>query len=453
MKARASLVVFLLVAFMLVIAPFFHSGKPPLAQMILNLGGVLLLCVIALAGLYRQQLDRRLWSFLALSVLAVAIYLVPVPWGVWKALPGRDLYTEVYRWLMEYQQVEPDLRLSIVPYQTMNALLALLPPLAVFLGALALSGEKIRQLVVLLLGIASLQAAIGILQALSILPVEVFGIPLHEGRGMGSYLNRNHFAGLLEMAMPLAFAMLFHAASDGRERHGELSGHRIRLLLFYGGMIFLFVTAILFSRSRAGILLAILAIVLSLAVFYHFRRGAGSVKTVTAVTGLAAVVAIGIASIPVLNRFVSLNPMDDDRWTTFENTIEGIRAFFPVGSGPGTFPDIYRAFQPVEQMLFINHAHNDYLELLLEMGLLGAIIIIAFLFLYVTGWTRLDRQHADQMQLFQVASGISLFILLLHSLVDFNLHTPANAIVFAFLAGIFFRKRQDLQRRRKSRAG
>jgi O-antigen ligase len=443
MRTRASLAVFLLVAFMLVIAPFFHSGKPPSAQLILNLCGALLLFIIAWAGLYRQQVERRLWIFLALSILAVAIYLVPVPWDFWKVLPGRDLYVEVYRWLMEYQQIEPDLRLTIIPYQSINALLALIPPLAVFLGTLALSRERIRQLVVLLLGIASLQAAIGIMQALSILPVELFGIPFHEGRGIGTYLNTNHFSGLLEMALPLAFAMLSGVFLYLRtEDPGELRMRLMRLMLLWGGILFLLVTAILFSRSRAGILLAIIAILVSAAAFYRFQRRGRSAKTVMAVASLATAVAISIASIPVLNRFVNLNPMDDDRWTTFENTVEAIKVFFPVGSGPGTFPDIYRAFQPVDQMLFINHAHNDYLELLLEMGLLGGMIIIAFLFLYVTGWTTLYRQRTDQMHLFQVASGISLFILLLHSLVDFNLHTPANAIVFAFLGGIFFRKRQ-----------
>jgi O-antigen ligase len=232
----------------------------------------------------------------------------------------------------------------------------------------------------------------------------------------------------------------------------DLLRARVYRALLHGGILFLLLVAVFFSRSRAGALLGVLSVVLSVLLFARQTGKAFSMKSTTLVSLLAVLVAASIAILPVLNRFMTLNPMEDDRWIIFRSTLSGIASFFPVGTGPGTFPEIYRAFQPVEKLFFVNHVHNDYLEILFEMGFFGAIIIAGFLLLYVQGWRRLRRQHWDELHYFQVASGIGIFILLLHSLVDFNLHTPANAIVFAFLCGVFFRKQHHLHRHRKSRS-
>jgi len=112
----------------------------------------------------------------------------------------------------------------------------------------------------------------------------------------------------------------------------------------------------------------------------------------------------------------------------------------PIGSGPGNYPDIFPAFQTLELgSWFINHAHNDYLEWLFEGGVLFVALILLLLVLYVRQWTRVwSGNEWSRFQFVQVAAGIGLLLLLLHSLSDFNLHIPANITYFSFLAGVFF---------------
>lgn len=159
---------------------------------------------------------------------------------------------------------------------------------------------------------------------------------------------------------------------------------------------------------------------------------------------IIGITALGIASsiglIPVLSRF-GQDPVEDVRWEIFTHTWTAIKQFFPFGSGLGTFQPVFMAFQPPELPQFVNHAHNDYLELLLETGLWGVILISLFVLAYIAGWLALRHHHSwSRFHFIQTAAGISLFLMGLHSFVDFNLHLPANSIFFAFLAGIFLHR-------------
>ena len=91
--------------------------------------------------------------------------------------------------------------------------------------------------------------------------------------------------------------------------------------------------------------------------------------------------------------------------------------------------------------LFVNHAHNDYLEWLFEGGLAAAMLMLAFLTLYVLRWREIwpaGNGRWAPIAFVRIAAGISLLLMGLHGLIDFNLHIPANAAFFAFIAGVFF---------------
>ena len=131
--------------------------------------------------------------------------------------------------------------------------------------------------------------------------------------------------------------------------------------------------------------------------------------------------------------------LEDSRWPIYSATLDGIGEFFPLGSGIGTFPEVFRRFQPGDVPLFVNHAHNDYLEWLFEGGLFAGALVAVFLVLYALRWPQLWTQERwSLLRYLQVGAGIGLLLLGLRGLVDFNLHIPANAIYFAFLAGLFF---------------
>jgi O-antigen ligase len=185
----------------------------------------------------------------------------------------------------------------------------------------------------------------------------------------------------------------------------------------------------------------ILGILLSSLMFARHIGGKRSASLMATLSTIGGGIAASIGLIPVLNRFMQANPADDLRWYLFDTSLRGIQQFFPFGSGPGTFADIYRALQPLGQTGgFVNNAHNDYLELLFDTGLVGGVIIVGMLLLYLYGWWQLRQQAWEQTRFLKAGAGIGMLLVLLHAYVDFNFHIPANALFFAFLAGLFLRK-------------
>jgi O-antigen ligase len=124
-----------------------------------------------------------------------------------------------------------------------------------------------------------------------------------------------------------------------------------------------------------------------------------------------------------------------------------IGEFFPLGSGIGTFNQVFPRFQGADlNGMFINRAHNDYLEWMMEGGIVAAVLILAFLTFYLRRWFKVwQRGEWKTFKFIQVGAGIGLFAMILHTFVDFNLHIPANQIYFAFLAALFFHHSHDEQ--------
>jgi O-antigen ligase len=265
---------------------------------------------------------------------------------------------------------------------------------------------------------------------------------------MGTYTNRNHLAGLIEMVLPITLALFLY--SLGRGRRDRSHGWRSRVSFFgslrghvafvYGALALLLLVGVIFTRSRAGIALTMLGILL---VTFAFARRLGG-DNVYGPAGTVVAIALGVGVViglaPVLDRFAQLDPMEDSRWSIYSATIDGIGAFFPLGSGPGDYATVFPAFQPLDLgRWFINQAHNDYLQWVFEGGLPAALLIAFLLGLYFLQWGKVWTAGAwSRFRFIQAGAGIGLLLLLLHELVDYNLHIPANMVYFAFLAGIFF---------------
>ena len=116
-------------------------------------------------------------------------------------------------------------------------------------------------------------------------------------------------------------------------------------------------------------------------------------------------------------------------------------AFFPFGNGLGTFPEVYRRFQPDDIAQFVNHVHNDYIEYVFEGGLVAAAVILVFLVVYVRAWPRLlHLPRWGTLSFMQAGAGLGLLLMALHGLTDYNWHIPANAIYFALMAGVFLHR-------------
>ncbi|MDG4597924.1 MAG: O-antigen ligase family protein [Candidatus Contendobacter sp.] len=453
---------------LLTFAPLFRAGNRPLPLLVMELVALALLVWRFWAPSPTEQpLSRPARVFLALLFLLPLAQLLPVPLDSWASLPGRAFYAEALRQADAGDADGSGRAVSLIPAATETAWLAMLPPLAVFLATIHLTGQRLLRLVLVFLSIATVQALLGLIQY-GDGPNSVFrfGNFSMGDSASGTYISRNHLAGLLEMALPVSLALLMATvghgrpphASGGRGRRGRtfrqwlarFNVARINQAAVFGTVAIAILLGLIFTRSRAGVSMAMLGILLCTLMFSHRLGG----RNVYGLMGTFTAVGVGLASLiglaPVWTRFTLEDPLEDGRWKIFDATVQAIGEFFPLGSGAGTFEAVMRRFHPADfPGVTINRAHNDYLEWLLEFGLMAGVLIAAWLLFYARQWGRVwGRGDWTPLRFAQAGAGIALWLMLLHSLADFNLRIPANAVFTAFLAAVFFHCPPEEERRR-----
>lgn len=440
---------------MLLFAPLIWGANLPLPLLVLELAAVGLLVHVAYKPAFRDQLPLPLqWSLLIVLLLPL-LHLIPVPDGLWSQLPGRAPYAQALQGLAELEPLAPR-PISLVPWATERAGLALLPPAMVFLAAVGMPSERLQQLALLFLGIATFQATLGLIQYgdVSDSPFRL-GNPHMDGNAFGTYINRNHLAGLLEMALPIGLALLTATIGQStrpaghrsrrrtwRQRLAELTTLRVNVAFVYSAASLMILLGLVFTRSRMGIAMAMLGISLCMIAFSRRLGGWNVYGLLGTVTAIAIGVATLIGLTPVLTRFAD-DPLADSRWSMASAALQAVGEFFPLGSGSGTFTQVFWRFYPPEIAFdgLIDRAHNDYLEWMVEGGMVAIAVLTVFLFCYLRHWPTVWRRGIwSPFRFIQVGAGIGVFVMGVHSFVDFNLHIPANAVFFAFLAALFLHR-------------
>ncbi len=429
-----------LAAMLIFSAPLFMNQYKEMFELVAQIIGVLMLLIIFWTQASSGNIGYFYGGFIVLSVMFVGLYLIPLPEMIYAGgLPGRELYADVAQFISAQGVEVAWPSLSLIPENTKRSLFYLIPLVALFLTVMSLPRRNVRLLVTVLLVVVFFEVGLGIIQYASGADMFYLGNPEHGDTASGTYRNRDHFVGFLELVLPLLIGLLMAsvtANTDGEKYHNSRS---LSVTLTLSLLLILMILVSFLSGSRAGIGLILLGLILSTLALGRHQGKIKSFGLLSVVSIIGVIAAFKVGIVPILNRFAK-DPMEDERFRIFENTQRAITEMFPWGSGPGTFPQMYRAFQPIDQQSFINHAHNDYLELVSDMGLFGAVIIIAFLVLYLLRWVELWRsQRQGTFKNLQIGAGLGMLLLLLHSYVDFNLHQMANALVFVFLAGIFFR--------------
>ncbi len=269
----------------------------------------------------------------------------------------------------------------------------------------------------------------------------------------GTYINHNHFAGLLEMVLPLGVALasyhLERAIRGGggqpprslAELFGRAPMHKSLLLAFVS---LLLAVAVVFSRSRMGLLSCVVSL-LVMAALAATRKGSralcAAVVLVLLAAGMGFTFWIGME--PIVSRFAILptqefsHPQEGGRLAVWRDTSHLLRQHPWLGVGPGGFETAYTQFQTVHLDFTVDHAHNDYLELAAELGLPGAALLFGMILAVAARTLRGFWAHHDSSdRALSLGVFAGIVALLLHSLADFNLYIPANGLVFAVLLGL-----------------
>lgn len=435
------------------LSPLIRGGNRHLALILLEwLALAVLLVLVAQCLVKAHRVDNasrqsgRLSKFV-IGALAMApmwaalLQLIPLPISLWVALPGHAPYAEA---LGVAGAPEIAYRaLSLAPDFTMLSFLAGLPISAAFLLAYLSPLPKLRVLIHALVGFAALQAVLGLLQ-MGPFPRLFFGVA-SGGRAIGTFANSNHLANYVAMTVPLTVLLLRQAITTPRSRKRERA-RRQRMSAVWSIVLFLLLTGIVISGSRGGTVAALVGMVL--AVILSARRGEPQSARrwgLVGAGGMLMVVAAVVGVDALFSRFGAEKAgyFDGDRWQMVIATWHGAIEFWPFGSGFGTFANIFPAFHPAGLRGFVEHAHNDYVQFLMEGGLL-AVLLYIFLIGLVTKQAvqlaRVVRRHGldSEVQL-QVICGVGLVTVLLHAWVEFNMRIPANAMLAAFLLGVFLR--------------
>jgi O-antigen ligase len=381
---------------------------------------------------------RPLAWLLGFGVLVAAVQMLPLPPGFWTGLPGREMVAEGRKLL----GLEPEWsRISLAPYETMATLLYLLPPIALFVAVVQAGAKNDALLAVALIAATLLGVLLGLLQVSSGNPTTspwyLYRIS-NFGFATGFFANSNHMASLLLVALPFVAALGARAAEsvkDGRKRY--------TIIALAAGGAGVVVIGIALNGSLAGAGLLIPVAVASLLLLTPLGPRSKLLVASVGIVALAGFVILLLSPAGERLAMTGASASLSTRQEILSQSVEMIKAFSPIGSGLGTYPDVYALFEAPDAVTstYVNHAHNDYVELAVELGVVGVALVTLFLIWWLVAVRR--ALAAPSASLFAKAGAIGSASVLLHSAVDYPLRTSAIASAFALCLAMLLLSRKS----------
>lgn len=259
-----------------------------------------------------------------------------------------------------------------------------------------------------------------------------------EGLG-GPFVNRNHFAGYMEMLIPIPIALALSRAARGEAR------------LFYGFAAAIMSIAEIASLSRGG-MVSLAAGLLFLAAMIAWRKrgashperhSAGGLRPALVIIAMLGAIAAGViwigADFDVLRRMANDPLMTDgatDRRGVWGDALTMFGAHPILGVGLGAFETVYPMYGRGDGSFVIEFAHNDYLQVLSDSGVVGGALALWFVIMVFRSFAGAVKSRDPLVSAFALGGGAGIFAILVHSLFDFNLQIPSNALLFLVLSAV-----------------
>ena len=382
------------------------------------------------------------------ALLAVPlIQLVPLPPVLWQALPGRELQIASLALVDAEDGWRP---LSISPPRTFAGLLALVPAVVLMWATAKLGSRERRFLVLTIAAIALASAVLGALQLAGGDGAFQLYEMSHRGWLTGFHANRNAAVDVL-----LIGSLALSAWFAGKGMPQAIARRRVPALL--GGQAVLLLAAVL-TGSRMGIILILPVLALNAVIL----KPVGDERTMRLAARSAGALVIALLALPLVlagnlrlaGVAARFDVTGDARLVLWRDTVAAIEAYFPLGSGLGSFPVAFGPQESFESLgpASINRAHNDYLELMLETGLLAPVLLAVGAILLVSLGRRAWRE-APWDRTPQIFALGALGVIALHSLVDYPLRNMAIAGLAGVAAGLLSPTRPSRSARREADQG
>lgn len=428
MRSLRILLIPVIPVILLCIAIVFGGGSHPdqISHLALQLGASLVICA-ALWPAVKNNWTGGMFTLVGLvCIFAIwsLLQMVPLSASFWQSLPGRSIVLEGATLLgADKDAIMP---ISLTPTNGFSDLLGLLPPIAIFLTLAAIGlrrGTKYLLWAITLIGAAC--SALGLLQILMSSRELYFYSFTNFGSPVGFFANVNHQATLLLMCIPFCAALI---GSIRRNWTGEDAD--VGQLIFCGACFLVMITGLFAAGSVAGYTLLVPTLIFS---FLLIGQESGGTQSRILVYVILFLTVIGTGTL------VAFSPVLDGLGaTSFEDTTVSRRGIWAtsmqaldehglLGSGLGSYTEVYRLYEDPDAVTstFVRFAHNDYLQTVIELGLVGfalmGAIVLLWLWLFITAFSSKTDQHTRLKK----AALIAILVVLLHSMVDYPGRTPA----------------------------
>lgn len=449
---RASPAFFILAGFLVAVFLFGGGARSDIQSLLLLRPLAVLVCAAALWTLRPEHVrqHRAMFGLLAAAAGLLLLHLLPLPPAIWTSLPGREIVVAIDRVAGLGEVWRP---ISLAPATTWNALFSLLVPLAVLLLGVQLDHQDRLKLLPLIIAFGLVSGLVGLVQAIGPAngPLYLYSVT-NNGTAVGLFSNRNHHAHMLAMLFPML--AVFASREADSEDHVRLRG------IAAASIALLTVPLLLVTGSRAGLGLGAVGL-LAAALLWRkpqitadrVRRGGRRVDLRKALVVLAVLTIGGVTMLSTRSesteRLLAPDRIDEIRFKTWGSIAESGWRYFPVGSGIGSFTEAHRMDEPdrILRPTYLNHAHNDWLELFLTGGLPALLILAAALAWLGTATYRAFATPPDPRGRVALArlGAVLVVMLLLGSVVDYPTRTPSLVAVLV-IAGLWLHRSQETGR-------
>jgi len=433
--------------------------------LILLAGHLLVQWHTSLRGPAKKQMRPSYWGKILLVFAAFWMWFqasveLPAGWMEILSPATLEIYTSALN-VLQPGHAENAFPLSLESGKTLDRAMLTLGCFAMvaLMQALINSRERLVQFCYMLVLSGVFQAFYGSMMVLT--GVEyLFLVPKDSyiGNATGTFVNRNHLAGYLEMTLPIGIGLLLGSrkGSDQVRRHWRgILTYILQTLLspiaVLRCLLVVMVIGLLLTHSRMGNAAFFNALLITSAIAFistrQFRRPGFVVIILSIVAVDIALLGTWFDLSKVMNRIESTGLDHETRDEVVQFVMKMIPDFWLAGTGAGTFAYVFPNYSQFTGG-FYDYAHNDYLQILVELGVIGCIPLAGLVMLgLLNGWKLLRGNDSKLLRGMGFASIMGTVSLLIHSSVDFNLQIPANILLFVALLTLPEVARQALEHR------
>ncbi|MCE9616616.1 MAG: O-antigen ligase family protein [Lentisphaerae bacterium] len=454
-----------------VVSPWLFGGAEPWAYLLLGLVVTTGVGFWLFAGICARRLRLRavpVCGILGLLALLLIAQITPLPAGVVQRLsPLAGSAGQTSLALMDQltgpspEAAESAPRPATTAWSTLSlsapATTRSLMLFLIYAGTFLVLANTVREwshlrrAAALLVGSAFIMAVLAVVHKFSgSEEIYWFHTPRYGGNIFGPFSNRNHLAAYLNMTVGLSFGLLLSsrrfyqvmAWPDMRERIAMLSSREGAQTTLRAFMALIIMGAVAVSLSRGAILsLALTTTLFGTLILWRRRSGTRILAGFILPMLIMIATLLWFGQTGLIERIGTLtdvmqNPFADLRFIVSDDCLRMVGNAPLTGIGFGSFKHVYAAFQTPPLRFRWLHAHNDWVQLLVEGGVIGAFLFALALVLWLRHLQRRWPLASDAPRIMVIGILFGLTTLALHSLIDYSLHKPANALLLAALAGM-----------------